>query len=107
MPSLRATDSFIAYEWLNVQCLCKGKTTDVYPTELCKLSQLFSIILEQVLVCVFVTGLPTLIKQLLRASSCMETMALNQILSQASVIMKDETLADELVSAAMQPVYKD
>lgn len=89
------------------KCLCKGKTTDVYPTELWKLSQLFSVILEQVLLCAFVTGLPTPIKQLLCASSCMETMALNQILSRASVIMKDKTWQMNWLAAAMQPVYKD
>lgn len=48
-----------------------------------------------------------LVKQPLRASSHIGTMALEQILSRARSIMKDEPLADEPVAAAAQLSYKD
>lgn len=43
-----------------MQCLCEGKTIDVYLEELLKLLQTFVGILERALTCTFVTGLSTL-----------------------------------------------
>lgn len=70
-----ATDSFVASKWFNIWHLCKGEMTDVYLAKLCKLSQLFGNILEQV-ICTFVDELAIYDKQLLFTSSHMETMVL-------------------------------
>lgn len=70
-------------------------------------SATFGDILERTLACTFMARLPTYVKQFLHTSSHMQTMALGQILSQARVIMKAVTSADEPVAAAVQLLYKD
>lgn len=97
-----ATDSFVAYKWFNIWHLCKGEMTAVYLAELCKLSQLFCNILEQVIICTFMDELAIYDKQLLFTSSHMETMVLVQILTQARVIMKYKTSAYKLIADATQ-----
>lgn len=60
----------------------------MYLAKLCKLSQLIGSILEEVLMCAFMAGLPTHVKQLLCTASYMQTMILDKILAWAKAIMK-------------------
>lgn len=98
-----ADDRFTAYEKFEACVLRPGETVDVYLASLRKLSVLFGGIPDHVMVCVFVRGLPDRVKRLLRSSSRVDNLTLEELLSRARALMKDEVEVGEPVVAAAQP----
>ena len=77
-----AADAFNAYDQFVTQQLCPGETMDEFFAELRRLARLVGGPLpEHWLMCAFVSGLPQHIKHLLCASSGMETMSAEQLLT--------------------------
>lgn len=66
-----------------------GKSPDLYLTELRKLSVLFGVMTDSDLTSAFMVGLPGRVKQLLRASSRMDVMAIDLLLARTRANMKD------------------
>jgi len=91
------TDSFLAYEQFVGRKLQSGESVDVFLAELRKLTVPFGGVSDRVLACAFVAGLPEAVKQLLRASSRMDTLTLEQVLARARAIISDEC---DVVAAA-------
>ena len=82
-----AADAFNAYDQFITRQLCLGEMVDEFFAELQRLAQLVGGLLpEHWLTCAFVSGLPQHIKHLLRASSRMETMSAEQLLTQARAV---------------------
>ena len=71
--------------------LHSGESPDVYLAELWRLASLFGGLNDKALACAFVEGLPEDIRQPLRAGSRMEALDLNQILSRARAVIRDDS----------------
>ena len=86
-----AADPYVAYDQFVSRKLRPGESPDVYMAELRRLATLFGGMNDKALACAFVSGLPEEIRQLLRAGSRMEALDLDQILTRARAIIKDDT----------------
>ena len=86
-----AVDSYVAYEQFVSRKLRSGESPDVYLVELRRLASLFGGLSDKALACAFVAGLPEDVRQLLRAGSRMEALDLNQILSRARAVIRDDS----------------
>lgn len=86
-----AVDPYVAYEQFVSRKLHSGESPDVYLAELRRLASLFDGVSDKVLACAFVAGLPDDVRQLLRAGSRMEALDLNQILSRARAVIRDDS----------------
>jgi len=94
-----AADSFVAYEQFVARKLQPGETVDVFLAELRKFAAPLGGVSDKVLACAFVAGLPESVRQLLRASSRMDELSIEQILARARAIMSDESDVVAAVSA--------
>ena len=96
-----APDQFVAYEKFVARRLQPKETVDEYLGGLQDLARLVDEhIPQRWLISAFVSGLPSDVKQQLRASARMDHMPLEQILTRARAIMTEETEAVEPVVAA-------
>lgn len=77
------TDLFVTYQQFLGHQLLPGETVDVYLADLLKLSVPFGDVNERMLGCVFVAGLPDDVSRLLRATSRMDELSTDQLLTQA------------------------
>lgn len=98
------TDRFVAYDQFQARHLRPGETVDVYLAELKKLAVPITSFPEEWMTCAFVSGLPSHVKQIHSASSRMEDMTLNQLLTRARAIMINEKEANEPVAAVVQRI---
>ena len=101
-----ATDAFNAYYQFVTQHLRPDETVNEFSAELWRLARLVGRPLPECwLTCTFVPGLPQHVKHLLRASSRMEMMRVEQLLTQARAAMTDNEGPAELaaVSARWTP----
>ena len=81
---------------------------DVYLAELTQLTVLFSGLPERALAYKFLAGLPTGAKQLLRVSSSIDSLSLNDLVDQARTVMKDNSeLRDPVIGAAQSTPSDD
>lgn len=80
-------DAFTAYEQFVSRKIMPNESVDVYLSQLKLLSSHFGGASDKTLACAFVAGLPDEVKQLLRASSRMETLTLIEILARARAIL--------------------
>ena len=80
---------------------------DVYLAELTKLTVLFGGLPEWSLAYKFLAGLPTGVKQLLRASSSIASSSLNDLVDRARTVMKDNSELRDPVIAAAQSTPSD
>ena len=96
-----AMDPCTAYKRFTTQTLMAGETVDVFFMALKKLVALFGGLPEQTFVYAFMVGLPARIKQLLRASTSIEAMPIEQLLECAQAIIRDESELGEPVVMAM------
>ena len=95
-----ATDAFNAYDQFVTRQLRLDETVDEFFAELRRLPQLVGRPLpERWLTCAFVSGLLQHVKHLLRASSRMETMSAEQLLTRARAVMTDNEGPAELAAA--------
>jgi len=85
-----AADSFLAYEQFISRKLQPGETVDVFLAELRKLAAPLGDLPDKVFCCAFVAGLPNTVRQLLRASSRMDTLTIEQLLARARAVMSEE-----------------
>ena len=96
-----AADAFNSYDQFVTRKLRLGETVDKFFAELRRLAQLVGGPLpERWLICAFVSGLPQHVKHLLRASSRMETMSAEQLLTRVRAVMTDNKGPAELAAAA-------
>ena len=86
-----AVDPYVAYEQFVSRMLRSGESPDAYLAELRRLASLFGGLSDKALACAFVAGLPEDVRQLLRAGSRMEALDLNQILSRARAVIRDDS----------------
>ena len=96
-----------AWEQFEARALHPGETVDVYLAKLTKLTVLFSGLPEQALTYKFLAGLPTGAKQLLRASSSIDLLSLNDLVDWARTMMKDNSKLRDPVIAAAQSTPSD
>ena len=91
-----------AYEHLTTWTLMAGQKVDVFFVALKKLMVLFGGLPERTVVYAFMAGLLTQVKQLLRASTSIEAMPIEQLLEHAQAIVRDEAELGEPVVMATQ-----
>lgn len=92
------TDPFVAWRQFSERRLGPGETVDVYMADLKKLATPFGGASDRILACAFLSGLPDEASRLLRASSRLTEIGLEELLARARNILKDDR---ELVSAAV------
>ena len=97
-----AADGFMAFDQFVERQLHHGESVDVYLADLRRLSVLFGGVSNQGLVCAFVQGLPGRVKSLLRASTRMDRLSIDQLLARVRASMKDNTIETGLAVAAVQ-----
>ena len=97
-----AMDPCTAYEKFTTRKLMVGETVDVFFAGLKKLAVLFGGLPEKTYVYAFVAGLPTRVKQLLRASTSIEATPIEQLLERARAIIRDEEELGEPIVMATQ-----
>uniref|UniRef100_A0A5S6R3I8 CCHC-type domain-containing protein n=1 Tax=Trichuris muris TaxID=70415 RepID=A0A5S6R3I8_TRIMR len=85
-----AMDPFAAYDEFSCRKLRNGESPDVFLADLRRLASVFSGVPEKAMTCAFVAGLPESVRQLLRASSHLGELSLNQIFVQARAVLSDE-----------------
>lgn len=85
-----AVDPFVAYEQFVSRKLLPGELPDVFLAELRRLAPLFGGMSDKGLACAFVSGLPEGVRQLLRTGSRLEELSLEQILTRARAVMRDD-----------------
>lgn len=85
-----AMDPFAAYDEFSCRKLRSGESPDVFLADLWRLASLFGGVPEKAMMCAFVAGLPESVRQLLRASSRLGELSLNQVLVQARAVLSDE-----------------
>ena len=93
-------DSFAAYEQFSTRRLRPGETVDVFIAGLRKLALLFGGLPDKALICAFVAGLPDAARQALRASSRMEALAIDEVVTRARAIMADDSATTAAVRGA-------
>uniref|UniRef100_A0A5S6R173 CCHC-type domain-containing protein n=1 Tax=Trichuris muris TaxID=70415 RepID=A0A5S6R173_TRIMR len=81
---------FAAYDEFSCRKLRNGESPDVYLADLWRLASLFGGVPEKAMMCAFVAGLSESVLQLLRASSRLGELSLNQVLVQARAVLSDE-----------------
>ena len=86
-----AVDPYVAYEQFIGRMLHLGESPDVYLEELRCLASLFGVMTDKALACAFVAGLPEGVPQLLRVGLCMEALDLDQILSRARTVIREDS----------------
>ncbi|KAK8397100.1 hypothetical protein O3P69_004638 [Scylla paramamosain] len=86
-----AADPYLAYDQFVNRRLRAGESPDVYLAELRRLATVFGGMNEKTLACAFVSGLPEEVRQLLKAGSSIEALDLDQILTRARAVIKDDT----------------
>ena len=102
MDALKAAfgdDPFAAYDLFISRKLQPAESVDVYLADLRRLATAFGGVSDKALGCAFVSGLPEIVRQSLRASSRMEKMTVNEILQRARAILADEPVAVGAVRA--------
>ena len=92
-------DSFVAWSWFTKWWLEPGETVDVYRADLRRLAVPFGGANDRILGCAFLAGLLDDASWLLRASSRLNELGLDELLARAQNILKDDT---EPVSAALE-----
>lgn len=92
------TNLFMVYDQFQTQHLRPSKRVDVFLVELKKLAVPNMPLPEHWMTCAFASGLPSHVKQILQASSRMEDLTLNQLLTRALSIMINEKEAEEPVA---------
>lgn len=97
-----AMDPCTAYERFTSRKLMAGETVDVYYAGLKKLGLLFGGVPERTYAYAFVAGLPTRVKQLLRASTTISATPIEHLLERARAIIQDEEDLGEPVVLATQ-----
>lgn len=90
LVSAFASDRFCAYEQFITRRLGDGESVDVYLADLRRLAVLFGGMPDTSLACAFVAGLPEAARRTLRASSRIESMDIDQILSRARAVLVEE-----------------
>ena len=93
LTSAFAVDKFVAYEQFVGRRLCSGESVDVYLADLRRLAVLFGGIPDAGLSCAFVAGLPESTRHILRASSRLEDMNINQIVARARAVLAEEDVS--------------
>ena len=85
-----AMDTFNTFDEFVARRLRQNETVDEFLSDLHRLTRLVGEPLpERWMTCVFVSGLPQHVRQFLRASSRMEIMTLEQLLTRACAVMTD------------------
>ena len=103
-----AIDPATAWEQFEARALHPGETVDVYLAELTKLTVLFGGLPKWALAYKFLAGLPTGAKQLLRASSNIDSLSLKDLVDWARTRMKDNSeLRDPVITAAQSTPSND
>ena len=102
-----AVDGFMASDQFVDRWVHHGESVDVYLGELRRLSVLFGEISDQGLACAFVRGLPDRVKSLLRVSTRMDGLSIDQLLARARASMKDNTNEAGLAVAAVQATQNE
>ena len=97
-------DCFAAYEQFATRRLRSGETVDVFLAELRRLAMHFGGVSEKALICAFVAGLPDAIRHTLRASTRMDALTVDQVLTRARAILADEPLIVAAAKAPMLPL---
>ena len=92
-------DPFVTWRWFTERRLELGETVDVYLADLRKLATPFGGVTDCILGCAFLAGLPDDASRILRASSRLNELRLDELLARARNILKDDT---EPVSAAVE-----
>ena len=90
LVSAFSTDAYMAYEQFISRRLTPSESVDVYLADLRNLASLFGGIPQRALTCAFVAGLPDSTRKLLRASSRIETLTLEEVLIRARAVMNED-----------------
>ena len=98
-----ADDAFVAYSKFVDRKLKVNEPVDVFLADLRRLSALFGGMSDQGLACAFVTGLPEVARQTLRASCRVESLQLSQLLIRARAVLTDINYAASAGAAAQEP----
>ena len=99
-----AIDPATVWEQFEARTLHPGETVDVY---LAELTVLFGGLPERALAYKFLVGIPTRAKQLLRVSSSIASLSLNDLVDRARTVMKDNSELRDLVIAVAQSTPSD
>lgn len=92
-------DPFVAWRQFTERRLGPDETVDVFLADLRKLAAPFGGASDQILGCAFLAGLPDNASRLLRASSRLNELGLDELLARARNILKDDA---EPASAAVE-----
>lgn len=92
-------DPFVAWKRFTERRLAPSESVDVYLADLRKLAAPFGGASDRILGCAFLAGLPDDASRLLRASSKLNELGLDELLARARNILKDDT---EPISAAVE-----
>ena len=99
--TIYATDAFNAYDQFVTRQIRPGETVDEFFAALRRLARLVGGPLpKRWLTCVLISGLPQHVKHLLRTSSRMEMMSVDQLLTQVRAVMTDNEGPAELVTTS-------
>lgn len=90
LTSAFAVDKFIAYERFISRRLHADESVDVYLADLRRLAVLFGGIPDDGLSCAFVAGLPESVRHVLRASTRLEDLDMNQLVARARSVLAEE-----------------
>ena len=103
LMTVYATDAFNAFDQFIARQLRQSKTVDGFLVDLHRLARLVEEPLPECwMTCTFVSRLPQCVRQFLQASSRMETMTLEKLLTQARIVITDNQGQEELIFAAAQ-----
>ena len=99
-----ALDPCEVYEQFSRRTLCLDESVDEFYAALKKLSSLFRGVLDQTLKYAFVAGLPAHTRELLRASTDIDCIQTESILSQARAVVNNERVAATVNRSATEKV---